>query len=191
MEDKEPKLTETFDNDNLIKNRVVMLTGEINKELSDRIVRQLLILEKSDEKAPVWIYINSPGGDIDAGCAIFDMIRFVSCPVYVLGIGLVASAASLIYVSVPRERRFALPNSSYLIHQPLSGMKGVATDIEIHKNWLSAIKQRLNEILAEGCSKDVAEITADTDRDHWMGAAEAKNYGLVGTIVANRKELNI
>jgi ATP-dependent Clp protease protease subunit len=112
-----------------LKTRQILLSGEICEELAEKIVRQLLILE-ADNSDPIYVYIDSPGGDVYAGFAIFDTIRFISAPVYIVGMGLIASAAALILLSVPKERRVGLPHSSYLIHQPSSGMKGVATDIE-------------------------------------------------------------
>ena len=152
LEDKEKK-TEQNPNaaaqyDRLLKTRSLLLSGEINKDSADRLIKDLLVLE-GESNEPVKIFINSPGGDVDAGCAIYDMVRFVSCPVIMVGMGLVASAASLILLAVPAERRVGLPNSSYLIHQPLSEMKGNATDIEIHAMQLEKIKAKLNAIISE------------------------------------------
>ena len=114
-----------------LKTRQILLSGEVNKALAEKIIRQLLILE-ADSEEPIYIFIDSPGGDVDAGYAIFDMIRFVKAPVYCIGMGLVASAGALILLAADKSRRLGLPNSHYLIHQPLSGIIGVATDIEIH-----------------------------------------------------------
>ena len=119
-------LTEKF-----LKTRQIILSGEINKELAEKIVRQLFVLEADDSEKTIYVYIDSPGGDVDAGFAIFDMVRFVQAPVYLIGMGLIASAAALILLSVPKERRLGLPNSRYLIHQPLGQYECVATDIEI------------------------------------------------------------
>lgn len=192
LEDKENK-TEQNPNaaaqyDKLLKTRSLLLSGEINKDSADRLIKDLLVLEaESDE--PVKIFINSPGGDVDAGCAIYDMVRFVSCPVIMIGMGLVASAASLILLAVPAERRVGLPNSSYLIHQPLSEMKGNATDIEIHALQLEKIKAKLNAIISEATGMPLETVTADTDRDHWLDASEALKYGLISKIVKSRKDL--
>jgi ATP-dependent Clp protease protease subunit len=147
-----------------------------------------LVLE-ADSDEPVRIFIDSPGGDVDAGYAIFDMIRFVNMPVYTIGMGLVASAAALILLSSPKERRIALPNSRYLIHQPLSGMKGVATEIEIHAQELEKLRTKLNELIASETGKSVAEVSQDTDRDYWMDAEEARTYGLVSKIATKRGDL--
>ena len=177
-------LTEKF-----IKTRQIILSGEINKDLAEKIVRQLLVLEADDAEKPVYIYIDSPGGDVDAGFAIFDMIRFVSCPVFLIGMGLIASAAALILLAVDREHRLALPNSRYLIHQPSSGMRGVATDIEIHAKEMERTKAVLNKIISEQTGKSFEQVCADTNRDYWLNSSEAVEYGLVSKIVNSRKEL--
>lgn len=177
-------LTEKF-----IKTRQIILSGEINKDLAEKIVRQLLVLESDDAEKPVYIYIDSPGGDVDAGFAIFDMIRFVSCPVFLIGMGLIASAAALILLAVDKEHRLALPNSRYLIHQPSSGMRGVATDIEIHAKEMERTKAVLNKIISEQTGKSFEQVCADTNRDYWLNSSEAVEYGLVSKIVNSRKEL--
>ena len=171
-------LTEKF-----MKTRQIILSGEINKDLADKIVRQLLVLEADDSKKTIYMYIDSPGGDVDAGFAIFDMIRFISAPVVLVGMGLIASAAALILLSVDKENR------RYLIHQPSSGIRGVATDIEIHAKEMEKTKAILNKIIAEQTGKTVEQVTCDTERDYWLDAKEACEYGLVSRIVSNRKEL--
>ncbi|HBG35857.1 MAG TPA: ATP-dependent Clp protease proteolytic subunit [Treponemataceae bacterium] len=171
-----------------LKTRQILLTGEVNKNLSEKIVRQLLILEADSDK-PIYLFIDSPGGDVDAGYAIFDMIRFIKAPVYTVGMGLVASAGALILLASPKERRVALPNSHYLIHQPLSGIKGVATDIEIHAQEIEKIRTKINALIAEETGVKLSQVEKDTDRDFWMSAEEAKSYGLVGKIAATRDEL--
>ena len=177
-------LTEKF-----IKTRQIILSGEINKDLAEKIVRQLLILESDDAEKPVYIYIDSPGGDVDAGFAIFDMIRFVSCPVYLIGMGLIASAVALILLAVDKEHRLALPNSRYLIHQPSSGMRGVATDIEIHAKEMERTKAVLNKIISEQTGKSIEQVSADTNRDYWLNSEESVEYGLVSRIINSRKDL--
>jgi ATP-dependent Clp protease protease subunit len=171
-----------------MKTRQILLSGEVNKELAEKIVRQLLILE-ADSDEPVRVFIDSPGGDADAGFAIFDMIRFVNAPVYTIGMGLVASAGALILLAAPKERRIALPNSHYLIHQPLSGIKGVATEIEIHAQEIEKLREKLNALIAEETGKSVEVVMQDTDRDFWMNAEEARKYGLISKIAAKRSEL--
>ena len=172
----------------ILKTRSILLSGEINKDSADKFIKDLLVLE-AESNDPVKVFINSPGGDVDAGFAIYDMVRFVSCPVIMIGMGLIASAASLILLAVPAERRVGLPNSSYLIHQPLSEMKGNATDIEIHAMQLEKIKAKLNRIISEATGTDLEAVAADTDRDHWLDAEQAVAYGLISRIVPSRDEL--
>lgn len=171
-----------------LKTRQILLSGEVNKDLAEKVIRQLLILE-SDSAEPIYVYIDSPGGDVDAGYAIFDMIRFINVPVYTIGMGLVASAAALILLAAPRERRIALPNSHYLIHQPLSGIKGVATEIEIHALELEKTREKLNTLIAEETGKPVEQVKLDTDRDYWLSAEEAKEYGLISRVIDSRSSL--
>lgn len=186
-EKKEKKTPEQF-NDKFLKTRQIILTGEINKDLADSIARQLLILDSEEEK-PIYMYIDSPGGDVDAGFAIYDMIRFVKSPVYLIGMGLIASAATLVLLSVPKDRRFGLPNSRYLIHQPLGGMRGVATDIEIYAKDMEKIRAKLNKIIADGTGTSLEQVTKDTERDFWLDADESVKYGLISKIITTREEL--
>ncbi len=190
-EDEKKKASEIADPlmEKFLKTRQIILSGEINKDLADKIVRQLLILEADDDSKAIYMYIDSPGGDVDAGFAIFDMIRFVKCPVILIGMGLIASAAALILLSVEKENRLALPNSRYLIHQPSSGMKGVATDIEIHAKEMEKTKAILNEIIATQTGKSVEQVKKDTERDYWLDSKEAVEYGLVSKIINSRTDL--
>lgn len=174
--------------DKLLKTRSIMVSGEINKESADTFIKQLLVLD-SESNEKITVYINSPGGDVDAGYAMFDMVRFVSSPVVMVGCGLVASAAVLLYLAVGKDRRFALPDSSYLIHQPMSGMKGVATDIQIHARQMVKLRAKLDGVIAEQTGKSVEEVAKDTERDHWLDSAEAQAYGIVGKIVTRKVEL--
>ncbi len=172
-----------------LKTRQILLTGEVNKALAEKIIRQLLILE-ADSDDPIRVFIDSPGGDVDAGYAIFDMIRFINAPVYTIGMGLVASAGALILLASPKERRIALPNSHYLIHQPLSGIKGVATDIEIHAAEIEKVRVKINKLISDETGTKLEQVQKDTDRDYWMNAEEAVKYGLIGKIASVRKDLN-
>jgi ATP-dependent Clp protease protease subunit len=172
----------------MLKTRTVLLSGEIKKDLAERAVRQLLLLEDMGDE-PIRIFIDSPGGDADAGFAIFDMIRFVKPPVWTVGMGLVASAAAIIQLASPRERRVGLPNSHYLIHQPLSGIRGVATDIEIHARELDKLRARINHLIADETGAPFDQVEQDTDRDYWMNADEAVKYGLISRVVSTRAEL--
>jgi ATP-dependent Clp protease protease subunit len=172
----------------MLKTRTILLSGEINKELAERTIRQLLLLEDMGED-PIRIFIDSPGGDADAGYAIFDMIRFVKPPVWTIGMGLVASAAAIILLAATKEQRIGLPNSHYLIHQPLSGIRGVATDIEIHARELEKLREKINRLIADETGQAVTQVEKDTDRDFWMNAEEAVKYGLISRVIEKRSDL--
>lgn len=171
-----------------LKTRQILLSGEINEENAEKVIRQLLILEADNDK-PIYIYIDSPGGDVYAGFAIFDAIRFVNAPVYTIGAGLIASAAALILLAAPKERRLGFPHSHYLIHQPSSGMKGVATDIEIHAAEMAKTKALINEIIATETGTKLEKVCSDTERDYWLNAEESVTYGLISKVISSRSEL--
>jgi ATP-dependent Clp protease protease subunit len=173
----------------MLKTRTILLSGEIRKGLAEKTIRQLLLLEDMGDD-PIRIFIDSPGGDADAGYAIFDMIRFIKPEVWTIGMGLVASAAAIIQLAAPKERRVGLPNSHYLIHQPLSGIRGVATDIEIHAKELEKLRDKINRLIADETSIPYSKVEKDTDRDYWMNAEEAAEYGLINRIITNRNDLN-
>lgn len=173
----------------MMKTRTILLSGEVDKSLAERVVRQLLLLE-ADSDDPVRVFIDSPGGDADAGYAILDMMRFITPKVITVGMGLVASAGALILLGAEKEDRVALPNSHYLIHQPLSGMRGVASDIEIHAAEIEKMRVRINALISDETGQDLAKVEKDTDRDFWMSATEAVEYGLVSRIVKHRDELS-
>ncbi len=175
-------------NDRLLKTRTVMISGEINRERADEFARQMLVLD-SESSDPIYVYINSPGGDVDSGFAIYDMIRFVSSPVTVIGMGLVASAAALIFLAVPPERRLGFPDSTYLIHQPLSQLKGVAVDVAIYADKIEALRHKLDMIIADATGRSVEKVAADTERDCWMTAEEALSYGLMSRIIRSKAEI--
>ena len=187
-DEKKQKAPEQF-SEKFLKTRQIILTGEINKELADSIVRQLFILDSEDEKSPIYMYIDSPGGDVDAGFAIFDMIRFINAPVYLIGMGLIASAATLVLLAVDKGFRIGLPNSRYLIHQPLGGMRGVATDIEIYAKDMEKIRAKLNSLIAEQTGTSLEQVTKDTERDFWLDSDEAVKYGLISKIISKKSEL--
>jgi len=172
----------------VLETRNILLSGEINKTLAERVVRQLILLEdRSDD--PIRVFIDSPGGDADAGFAIFDMMRFVKPRIQIVGMGLVASAAAIILLAAPAEDRLGLPNSHYLIHQPLSGIRGVATEIEIHARELDKLRRKINELIAAETGQAIDKVEKDTDRDYWMSAEEARKYGLISRIISGRAEL--
>ena len=187
-EEKKPKTQDPSLSERLLKTRSIMISGEINKDAADDFAQRMLVLD-AESQDPITVYINSPGGDVDSGFAIYDMIRFVSSPVTVVGMGLVASAAALIYLSVDKERRVAFPNSTYLIHQPLSQLKGTAVEIDIYARKLGELRKKLDAVIASAVGKSVEEVSSDTERDHWLSADEALAYGIVGRIVENKKAL--
>ncbi|NBF39947.1 MAG: ATP-dependent Clp protease proteolytic subunit [Spirochaetes bacterium] len=191
-DDEQEKDENTQANEQLIqrmlKTRTILVSGEINKPLAERVVRQLLLLEEQSDE-PIKAFIDSPGGDADAGYAIFDMMRFVKPEVHTIGMGLVASAGAIILLAAAKENRIGLPNSHYLIHQPLSGMRGVATDIEIHAREIEKMRARINKLISEETGQPMDKVEKDTDRDFWMGADEAREYGLISKIATSRTEL--
>lgn len=187
-EEEREKQQDNFILQRILKTRTILLSGEINKSLAERIIRQLLLLEDEGDDA-IKIFIDSPGGDADAGFAIFDMIRFVKPRVVLIGMGLVASAAAIILLASPKEDRLGLPNSHYLIHQPLSGIRGVATEIEIHAKELEKLRTKINKLIAEETGQPVEKVEKDTDRDFWMSAEEATGYGLISKIIRGRNEI--
>ncbi|MBO4388752.1 MAG: ATP-dependent Clp protease proteolytic subunit [Spirochaetales bacterium] len=185
---EEKKAESTGLDEKLIKTRSIMICGEISEETSERVAKQLLILEAEGD-GPITVFLDSPGGDVNAGYAIFDMLRFVSCPVTMVGMGLVASAAALILLAADKEHRVGLPGSEYLIHQPSSQMRGVASDIEIHARQLEKLKEKINAEIAAQTGKSIEDVRRDTDRDCWMDSAQAVEYGLISKVVRNRSEL--
>ncbi|MDR2951756.1 MAG: ATP-dependent Clp protease proteolytic subunit [Treponema sp.] len=172
----------------MLKTRTILLSGEIRKDLAEKTIRQLLLMEDMGND-PIRVFIDSPGGDADAGYAIFDMIRFVKPEVWTIGMGLVASAAAIIQLAAPKERRVGLPNSHYLIHQPLSGIRGVATDIEIHAKELEKLRAKINRLISHETGVPFEQVEKDTDRDYWMNASEAAKYGLISKVIVNRDEI--
>lgn len=172
-----------------LKSRSIVIAGEITKDVSRLFQEKILLLETLDFKKPIFVYIDSEGGDIDAGFAIFNMIRFVKPKVFTVGVGLVASAAALIFLAAKLENRFSLPFARYLLHQPLSGFKGVATDIEIYTNELNKVKKELNNIISKETGQKISKIEKDTDRDFWLDSSAAKKYGLVFEVVETKYQL--
>jgi ATP-dependent Clp protease protease subunit len=181
-EEKEDEKGFTPLNQKLFETRTILLFGEIDMEMAQRITGQLLVLaSESDE--PIKLIINSPGGHVESGDTIYDMIRFVQAPVKVIGTGWVASAGALIYAAADKENRFSLPNTRFLLHQPMGGARGQATDIAIEAEEILKMRRRLNEVFARQTGQPVEKVEEDTDRNFWMSASEAQEYGLVTHIV--------
>lgn len=188
-EDKDIKTTEKQDNnETLLKTRSILISGEIDKKMAEKVVSQLLLLEAENDD-PIKVFIDSPGGDVDSAYAIFDMIRFVKPKVIMVAMGLAASAGALILLAGDKEDRFGFPNSHYLIHQPLSGVRGVATEIEIHAKEIEKTRQKINALIAQETGKSLQQVEKDTDRDYWMSAEEAMEYGLISKIISKRGQL--
>lgn len=171
----------------LFSARTVLVFGEVDVALAERVSAQLLALAQA-ETAPIRVIVNSPGGHVEAADTIHDVIRFIEPEVRMLGTGWVASAGALIYVAAERENRFALPNTRFLLHQPLGGVGGPASDVEIETRQILSMRERLLRIFARATGQSVERLTRDTERNHWLSASEALEYGLVGRIVESEKD---
>ncbi|MFA6169837.1 MAG: ATP-dependent Clp endopeptidase proteolytic subunit ClpP [Candidatus Margulisiibacteriota bacterium] len=171
----------------LLKDRIVFIGGPIDDDIANIIIAQLLFLAAEDSNKDVNIYINSPGGVVTAGLAIYDTINFLKCPVSTICVGQAASMGALLLCSGTKGKRFALPNARIMIHQPLGGAQGQATDIEIQTQELLRIKKLLNDILVKNTGQTLAKIEKDTDRDFYMGAVESVKYGLIDEVILSAK----
>ena len=171
----------------LLEDRIISLSGEINDAVANSVVAQLIYLEGKNPDKDIYLYINSPGGSVSAGLAIYDTLNYIKCDVSTICIGLAASMGAFLLSSGTKGKRFALPNSEIMIHQPLGGTQGQASDIEIQARHMQKIKQKINKILSENTSQSLEKIEKDTDRDFYMSADEAVNYGLVDKIFDKRK----
>lgn len=172
----------------LFNARTILLTGGIDDKQARRVCERLLALSSESDK-PILLVISSPGGHVESGDMIHDMIKFVDAPVKVLGSGWVASAGALIYAAAQKENRYSLPNTRFLLHEPRGGFGGQASDIDIQVREIVRMRERLNKIFANATGQTLEKVKADTDRDYWMSAEEAVEYGLVGKIVTNKKEI--
>ncbi len=170
----------------LLKDRIIFLGDEIDDHISSLVVAQLLFLEAEDPDKDICIYINSPGGSVTAGMAIYDTMQYIKCDVSTICVGLAASMGAFLLSSGAKGKRFALPNAEVMIHQPLGGAKGQASDVQLHAQWLLKTKEKLNRILSENTGKDLAVIERDTDRDNFMSAAEAAEYGLIDRVITSK-----
>ena len=170
----------------LLSERVIFLADEVNDATASLVVAQLLFLESQDPDKDICLYINSPGGSITAGMAIYDTMNYIKCDVSTICIGMAASMGAFLLAAGAPGKRLALPNSEIMIHQPLGGMQGQATDIKIHADRIIRIRQTLNEILAEKTGKTVEQIAHDTERDNFLSALEAKEYGLIDKVIDKR-----
>lgn len=171
----------------LLKDRIIMLSDEVNDVTASLVVAQMLFLEAEDPDKDIQLYINSPGGSVTSGFAIYDTMQYVKCDVSTICIGMAASMGAFLLAAGAKGKRFALPNSEVMIHQPLGGARGQATDIKIHAEQILKIKGRLNKILSERTGQPLDRIERDTERDYFMSAEEAKAYGLVDEVMVRKK----
>lgn len=170
----------------LLKDRIVILSDEINDVTASLTVAQLLFLEAQDPDKDIYMYINSPGGSVTSGFAIYDTMNFIKCDVSTMCVGMAASMGAFLLSSGAKGKRIALPNSEIMIHQPLGGMQGQASDIKIHADHIIGTRQKLNRILSENTGKPIDVIERDTDRDNFLSAAEAVEYGLIDKVITHR-----
>ena len=170
----------------LLNDRIIFLSDEVNDTTASLVVAQLLFLESQDPDKDIMLYINSPGGSVSAGFAIFDTMNYIKCDVCTICVGMAASMGAFLLAAGTPGKRWALPNSEIMIHQPLGGMQGQASDIKIHADHILRTRQKLNEILARETGKTVEQIALDTERDNFMSAAEAAEYGLIDKVIEKR-----
>ena len=172
----------------LLKERIIFLGEEVTDTVASVVVAQLLFLEAEDPEKDIHLYINSPGGSVSAGFAIYDTMNYIKCDVSTMCLGMAASFGAFLLAGGTKGKRLALPNAEIMIHQPLGGAQGQATEIEIAARHILQTKEKLNRMLAENTGKDISIIAADTDRDNWMSAEEAKEYGLIDRVIYKRSE---
>lgn len=171
----------------LLEDRIIFLNGEIDDQSANLVIAQLIYLEGKDPDKDIMMYINSPGGSVVAGMAIYDTMNYIKCDVCTVCVGLAASMAAILLSSGTKGKRYALPNSEVMIHQPLGGFQGQASDIKIHAEHMMRTRKTINKILSENTGADIETIEKDTDRDNYMSAEEAKKYGLIDKIYAKRQ----
>ena len=174
----------------LLKDRIIMLNGEIDDYTSNIIVSQLLFLESEDPEKDIFIYINSPGGSITSGLAIYDTMQYIKCGISTICIGMAASMGAVLLAAGTKGKRYSLPHSRIMIHQPLGGISGQATEIEIHAKEILRLKKTINEIMVKHTGKRIKTIEQDTERDKFMNAKEACNYGIIDKVIYSREEEN-
>ena len=172
----------------LLKSRTIVISGEINQALAEKVTTQLLVLEQMGDE-PIKIFINSQGGHVESGDTIHDMIKFVKPKVIIIGTGWVASAGITIYLAADKENRYSLPNTRYMIQQPMGGFQGQATDIGIEAEEILRVRKRINTIISDATGQPFEKVEEDTDRNYWLSAKEAMDYGLVSKIIATHSEL--
>jgi ATP-dependent Clp protease protease subunit len=178
-----------FFSTNLIKSRVVIISGEINQELTKDVLSQLLVLDELSKK-PIYIYLNSQGGHVEAADSIHDTIKFIDSEVIIIGTGWVASAGITILLAAEKNNRLCLPNTRFMIHQPLGGVRGPASDMEIEARQILLMLDRINKLISKATNQPYERVKKDTDRNYWMSASEAIDYGIVGKIINTKNDLS-
>jgi ATP-dependent Clp protease protease subunit len=188
MDNQEKEKVSDLVQEKLLKSRSIIISGEINQALTEKVCKQLLILaEMGDE--PIKLFINSQGGHVEAADTIHDMIQFIKPRVIIIGTGWVASAGITIYLAADKEDRYSLPNTRYMIHQPLGGVNGQATDIKIEAQEILRLRKRINTLISEATGQPLEKVDNDTDRNYWLNAKEAVDYGIVNKIISKYDEL--
>lgn len=172
----------------LLKDRIVFLGTPIDDDVANLVIAQMLFLESEDPDKEIMLYINSPGGAVTSGLAVYDTMQYVKSPISTICIGQAASMGAVLLSAGSRKRRFALPNSRILIHQPMGGYQGQATDIEIHAKEILSLRERLNDILCDHTGQDIEKIRKDTERDYYMTSSQAKEYGIVDEVIERKKK---
>lgn len=186
--DKKENEKESPISEKLMKSRTIIISGEIDQALAEKVCTKLLLLQEMGDD-PITLFINSQGGHVEAADTIHDIIQFIKPRVLIVGTGWVASAGITIYLAAPKEDRFSLPNTRYMIHQPLGGFRGQATDIGIEADEMLKVRKRINTLISEGTNQPIEKINKDTDRNYWMNSKEATDYGIVGKVITSYKEL--
>lgn len=172
----------------LLKARAIIISDEISEELAQKIYAQIIVLNEQSKTDPIYVYINSPGGDADSGFGIYDMLRFVEAPIITIVCGLCASAAVTIFLAADKGKNFSTPNSRFLLHQPSTGVRGTASDMTITANEINKTRERYNRIVSEVTGKDLDTLKKDANRDFWMDPQEAVAYGLISKIITRKDE---
>lgn len=189
-EEEEERLKGAVDfNARLLKTRTIVIADVVNKKMAQRVISQLLLLEQEDPKKDIKVFINSPGGDADAGFAIFDMMRFIKPKVKTICLGITASAAVIILLGASKENRYSLPNARILIHQPSTGVMGTAADIQIEAGEIIKFRDKINQLISQETGQSIEKVENDTRRNFWMTGEEALKYRLVSKIIASREDL--
>ena len=173
----------------ILETRTIVLARPVTDKLYEKVINMLMLLESADAEKPVKIFVNSPGGSADSGFAIYDAMKFVKCPIITITNGICASAAVIIFLGGDKDKRYSLPNSRFLIHQPSTFAQGQATDLAITAKEILKIREQYNSIVSEATGKSIEKITEDADRDFWLSANEAVEYGLVSKVISTRAEL--